>query len=60
MDQGREKRGAAGGGRDSGGAMAREVGCGDSDHHPSWEKDGEQEGDSEISMEASVEAVDGR
>ena len=36
------------------------VGFSDSDRHPLWEKDGEQEGDSENSMEASVEAVEGR
>jgi len=40
--------------------MAREVGFGDSDHHPSREKDEEQEGDSKNSMEVSVEAVEGQ
>ena len=40
--------------------LTGEVSFGDFDHHPLREKDGEQEGDSENSMEASVEAVEGR
>ena len=57
LDRGRKRRGAAGGGRDCGGAMAREVGFGESDHHTSREKDGEQEGDSANSMEGSRAAA---
>ena len=50
----------AGGELICGGAMAGEVGFSDSDHHPSREKDREQEGDSENSMEVPIEAMEGR
>jgi len=57
LDRERKRRGAAGGGRDYGGAMAEEVSSGDSDNHTSREKDGEQEGDSANSMEGSRAAT---